>query len=226
MLFWAMAEAVARFKSNFARNRPTLSPKTRFIVYCEGSTTEPGYFNALRRSYRSALIDVEIQPTGAPRTIAEKAVERAKKEGLAKGVKARPKSSFESKDQVWAVFDRDEHESFDIAIELCTRHGVNIGRSNPCFEVWLILHEEEFHRPDDRHQVCRHLRCLCPEYDPHGAKICNWPKLLEHVEIAEQRASQQLSEREREGAPFGRPSTTVGALAEAIRKAAAASTPK
>jgi RloB-like protein len=188
--------------------------------------TEPGYFDALKRSRKSALIDVEIQPSGAPKTIAEKAVERAKSEGLAKSAKARPKNSFESRDQVWAVFDRDEHDSFDMAIELCARNGVHIGRSNPCFEVWLILHEEEFHRPDDRHQVCRHLGLLRPEYDPNAAKTCDWPKLLERVEIAEQRASRQLLERAKEGDPFGRPSTTVGALVAAIRDAADASTPK
>ena len=217
---------MVRSKSRFARPKPKRQPKRRFIIYCEGVNTEPGYFNALRRLQKNALIGVELLPSGAPKTIAEKAVERAKKEGVAKGGKTRPKNSFEALDQVWAVFDRDEHEFFDIAIELCARHGVRIGRSNPCFEIWLILHEEEFDRPDNRHQVCRHLRSLRPEYDPNGAKTCAWSKLLERVEIAEQRASRQLLAREREGAPFGPPSTTVGALSRAIRDAAETSAPK
>ena len=48
----------------------------------------------------------------------------------------RSKDSFEENDQVWAVFDRDEHPRFDEAIALCDGHGVLVGRSNPCFELW------------------------------------------------------------------------------------------
>jgi hypothetical protein len=88
------------------------------------------------------------------------------------------------------------------------------------------LHEEGFDRPDDRHQVCRHLRSLRPEYDPDGSKICDWNKLLENVEVAEQRASKQLLARDNEGDPFGPPSNTVGELTAAIRTAAKASMPK
>jgi hypothetical protein len=179
------------------------------MIYCEGKNTEPGYFKALERSLRSAIIDVEVQRTGAPKTIAEDAIARPMEEGLARGSRKRPENSFERDDQVWAVFDRDEHEPFDEVIELCERQGVRIGRSNPCFEVWLILHEEEFERPDDRHQVCRHLRELRPEYDPYGAKTCDWQKMIGRVEAAEDRASTQLRHRVSEGTPFGPPSTTV-----------------
>ncbi len=211
---------MARTKSRFTRAKPTRSPKRRFIIYCEGKNTEPGYFKALERSLKTAIVDVSIEPTGAPKTIASRAVARAKSELLARGSRRKPENSFELGDQVWAVFDRDEHDSFDAAVEHCVRHGVGVGRSNPCFEVWLILHEEDFHRPDDRHQVCRHLHSLHPAYDPVGAKTCDWAKLVANVEQAENRAERQLVERTNEGAPFGRPSTTVGKLTKAIRTAA------
>jgi hypothetical protein len=193
------------------------------MIYCEGKNTEPGYFKALERSLRSAIIDVQVQPTGAPKTIAEEAIARAKEEGLARGSRKRPENSFERNDQVWAVFDRDEHEPFDEVVELCERQGVKGGRSNPCFEIWLILHEEEFERPDDRHQVCRRLRELRPEYDPNGAKTCDWQRMLLNVKSAEDRASVQLAHRVAEGDPFGPPSTTVGQLTKAIRDAASTS---
>jgi hypothetical protein len=197
------------------------APRRRFVVYCEGRNTEPAYFDALKRSFTNALIDLEVIPTGVPMTIAEHAVVRAKREGLARGSR-KPRNSFELADQVWAVFDRDEHPNFSEAITLCERYGVKIGRSNPCFEIWLILHEEDYQRPDDRHQVCRHLRTLRREYDPNGDKTCDCAEMIARVEIAEQRASSQLTQRENEGAPYGRPSTTVGALTFAIREAARA----
>ena len=60
-------------------------PKRRFILFCEGKNTEPQYFKALKRVRSSTLIALEIVPdVGAPMTIAEKAIERAKLTGLGK----------------------------------------------------------------------------------------------------------------------------------------------
>jgi hypothetical protein len=46
-------------------------------------------------------------------------------------------------DQVWCVFDRDEHPNFAKAIDLADRHGINLAISNPCLELWVILHFED-----------------------------------------------------------------------------------
>jgi hypothetical protein len=88
---------MARVKSRLARARPTRSPRRRFIIYCEGKKTEPGYFHALEGFLKSAIIDVEVEPTGVPKTIAEAAVARARREGLAKGSRRKPENSFELK---------------------------------------------------------------------------------------------------------------------------------
>jgi len=215
---------MARNKADLQRRKPVRAPRRRFIIYCEGENTEPSYFHALKRILRYALIDIETNPVGAPMTTAERAVERAKREGLAKGSK-KPKDSFAQHDQVWAVFDRDEHPNFDAAVALCDGKGVKVGRSNPCFELWLILHFVLHDASDDRHQLARRLRELRPEYDPHGAKSCNWDELIPNVETAEANAARLLEKREAEGAPHGRPSTTVGALTSEIRKAAKDSKP-
>lgn len=44
--------------------------------------------------------------------------------------------------QIWCMFDRDEHPNFDRAIDLANRHGINLAISNPCIELWFILHFE------------------------------------------------------------------------------------
>jgi hypothetical protein len=45
--------------------------------------------------------------------------------------------------QIWCMFDRDEHPNFDRAIDLANRHGINLAISNPCIELWFILHFED-----------------------------------------------------------------------------------
>ncbi len=213
---------MARRDTDLKRAKAKREPKRRFIIYCEGENTEPGYFRALQHSFgRDALIELDIIPTGQPMPVALRATTRAEAEGLTKRSRAH-KDSFEERDQIWAVFDRDEHTDFDEAVAICASKNVRVGRSNPCFEVWLILHEQDFHRPDHSRAVCRHLHTLRPEYDPDGAKVCAWGELLARVEVAEVRATNQLAQRENDGAPFSAPSTTVGHLTAAIRAAAEA----
>ena len=166
------------------------------------------------------MIEIKIHPgVGVPYTIAEKAVEHARELGLDPRSR-RKRDSFEDHDQVWAVFDRDEHPRFKEAVELCRNKGVGVGRSDPCFELWLILHECDYDRQNNRHEVQAELRRLRPEYEIDGAKTPDCEDLIARVEDAERRAEKQLHRREEEDRPFGNPSTTVGQLTGAIREAA------
>lgn len=202
------------------RRRHRREPRRRFIIYCEGEKTEPAYFDALKRACAEALIEVEtIAPAGVPYTLARAAVGRARELGLSRRSR-KPLDSFEERDEVWAVFDRDEHPRYQEAVALCSGVGIGVGRSDPCFELWLILHEQDFDKPDGRHAVQAHLRRLRPEYDPEKRKMPNCADLFARVDEAEWRAGRQLERRENEGNPYGRPSTTVAHLTRAIRDAA------
>lgn len=205
---------------NPRRRGPQQEPKQRFILFCEGKNTEPAYFGALRRAYRGTLISIEaVGDLGVPRTIAEKAVEHTRALGLNRRSR-RKKDSFEENDQVWAVFDRDEHPHFDEAVALCERGGVHVGRSNPCFELWLILHEMDHDREENRHEMQKILESLRPEYDRDSGKTPNCDEMLARVEDAEERGERQLQNREQDLKPYGNPSTTVGRLTRAISEAA------
>ena len=195
-------------------------PKRRFVLFCEGRNTEPAYFKAIRSVYRNALISVETHGgAGVPRTIAEKAAEEAGKN------RRRKKDSFEKDDQVWAVFDRDEHPRFDEAVRLCEASGVRVARSNPCFELWLILHERDYDRPQNRRDMQRKLERLRPEYEINGDKTPDCADLVTRVEEAERRGEELLRKRKEGGDPYGNPSTTVGRLTRAIREASDAASP-
>ena len=201
-----------RSTPNLKRKNPRLEPKRRFSLFCEGENTETEYFKAIRRICSSTLISVETHGgVGVPYTIATKAIEHAKLR--------RKKDSYEERDQVWAIFDRDEHPRFKEAVMKCEEQNVGVGRSNPCFELWLILHEQDYDRAEDRHAMQKRLAQLRPEYDPDGSKTPDCADLVKRVEAAEQRGEQQLRNRESGGDPYGNPSTTVGRLTRAIREA-------
>lgn len=200
------------------RRRPIREPRSRFVIFCEGRNTEPAYFLAIGQRFRNALISIEtVGGAGAPSTIADKAIEYIR-EG--RNDRRWRLGAYERGDRVWAVFDRDDHPHFDEAVEKCHRFNVGVARSDPCFEVWLLLHLQDFDKLDGRLGVQQALRKLRPEYDPDGSKTLDANSLVDLIETAELRAMRQLARREREGVPFGRPSTTAGALTTEIREAA------
>ena len=205
-----------RHTPDLKRRGPRHEPKRRFVLFCEGARTEPAYFDAIKRGCASTLIAVEIVgAAGVPMTIAERAVEEAN----IRGRRRRKRDSFEEDDEIWAVFDRDRHPHFKDAVTRCERHGVGVARSDPCFELWLILHERDYDRPCDRREAQRELERLRPEYAGSGSKTPDCADMVRRVEEAEKRAEAQLHLREEEDAPFGNPSTTVFRLTRAIRDA-------
>ena len=192
------------------------------MLFCEGRNTEPAYFKALRRhAFPNTLVDVKIAPgVGVPMTIAKCAKECAKSQRRNK-----KGASFAENDSVWAVFDRDKHPRFDEAVNLCREHDIDVARSDPCFELWLVLHEQDYDKPCSCDEVQRKLEDLRPEYDRNSAKMPDCDNLMNRIEEAEQRAERQLSRRREEGCPCGNPSTTVFQLTRAIRVADEAARP-
>jgi hypothetical protein len=107
--------------------------RTTFRVYSEGTSTEPEYIDALRRLpvfTDSVSIDILVEESGAsPMTLVEMACE-AKRAGL-------------DIDYFWCVYDIEcpqPHPYLDRALDMATANGVFLAISNPCFELWLILH--------------------------------------------------------------------------------------
>lgn len=40
----------------------------------------------------------------------------------------------------WIIFDRDQVKNFDEIIKNAENHGINVGWSNPCFEIWMFAY--------------------------------------------------------------------------------------
>lgn len=106
----------------------------RFLIVCEGTKTEPNYFKALIDNYISAVREVMIEGGGRA-TVS--LVDRTQK----------IKSELERKnamffDRVWVVFDKDDFDDFNEAIEKAQNFGFNSAWTNEAFELWYYLHFE------------------------------------------------------------------------------------
>lgn len=190
-----------------------LEKRPVFYIFCEGEKTEPDYFRALKESLiPNSKLNLKFPYSGAvPYTIATQAVEF--KSRLQRQVR-----SFKRHDQVWAVFDRDHHHKFNEAVRLCRNNDVLIGRSNPCFEIWLILHLQDYDALDDNAQdVKSHFRKLLRS-QKKWKKDNYYSELVKYVEDAESRAIDQMKRRRQDNNEYGVPSTTVGHLTVAIRR--------
>src|SRR4029077_3590037 len=188
------------------------NPKAKITIVSEGRLTEPDYFYALARACGALVsFDIEIEKAaGVPLSVVNKAIDLLPH--------LRRMTSFSHKDTVWAVFDRDQHPNFDEAINKGNEAGVNIAFSNPCFELWLVLHFQDWDRPMGRHEMQGELRKLVPTYDPNGGKRADFTFLADGVEAASHRGRQMEQRRIDERNSRGNPVTTVFYLVDHMRQ--------
>jgi hypothetical protein len=197
-----------------ARKRGTRPTYDRILIVSEGEKTEPQYFEDIRIQNSIPSAHIKVLPSRAgtsPRLV----VDFAEETFLAT-------KAFE---RVYAVFDRDDHESYRDALARARaldgkyrndeRHEVVFKAvpSVPCFELWLLLHYEEVHAFYHRTDILDHLRWHIPGYQKGTTGIY---QLTEpHIELAVQRA-QRLQARFR-AATGTDPFTGVGELVELLR---------
>lgn len=111
---------------------------TRHLIVCEGKETEPRYFEGLKAALRTAdgrKVAVVVRGSGK-HTL-----------GLLEYAEEVCRYAPDSFDHVWLVFDKDDFsaDEFDrVGREcaatlgsVCTFHAL---WSNPCFEIWPLLH--------------------------------------------------------------------------------------
>jgi hypothetical protein len=101
------------------------------LIVCEGEKTEPNYFDDVRRYFHvQREFCIVIGRCGDPRSV----VQRAKREKIA------AESIDEPFDEIWVVFDRDDVAGVENAIQMARDNDFNVAFSNPCFELWYLLH--------------------------------------------------------------------------------------
>ena len=69
-------------------------------------------------------------------------------------------------------------------------NGIGVARSNPCFEVWLILHLVDYDLQDDRDHVKDGFQRLLLEHGLELAGNAMFERLMAAIEDAEKRADK------------------------------------
>ena len=55
----------------------------------------------------------------------------------------------------WLVFDRDEVKDFDKKISQAKKEKINVGWSNPCFEIWMYAYWGSMPNMQNSQECCR-----------------------------------------------------------------------
>jgi len=118
-------------------------------------------------------------------------------------------------DSVWYVFDVDEHPFVPESKQQAKAHAINLAVSNPCFELWFLLHFQDQTAHIERQTVQR----LCREHMPDYQKTppCDVLRPLQNGAI--QRAIRLGTWQESRGNAGGNPSTGVYSLVQQIQAA-------
>ncbi len=136
------------------------SPKKAELIVCEGSTTEPAYFNALKQKLRLHAVKVDVigEEFSEPINIVEFAITK-KKKGVTLGI---PYS------KVWCVVDVEvpPHRTLGDAWEKASNiKDLELILTNPFFEYWFLLHFKKvttpFNKDKDLHDM---LKKVHPSY--------------------------------------------------------------
>jgi len=118
-------------------------PTRVVIISCEGTNTEPEYFEAIKEKLKdniSSLIEIELAPkpsnASEPKDVLDNLEAFVEKYDFNKG-----------HDSLWLVCDREKviarktgKRGLLEVIPLCEAKGYSIALLNPLFEFWLLLH--------------------------------------------------------------------------------------
>lgn len=196
-----------RTRAKDLRRKVATRPERRTVViFCEGKESEPDYLNGVKRLpevRQNTAVDIEIAPErDVPLPLVAAAVRRKQDDEV---------------DEVWCVFDVEApqpHPNLERAMQLARKHGVQVAVSNPCFELWLILHHQEhsaFLSTKDAERLRETL-------DGGSGKHVDPDRYLPRRRQAADRASALAQRHAHNGLsfPHDNPSSTVGDLLAAV----------
>lgn len=128
-----------RHYGNYSRNEGALESRL-IVIAAEGECTEKIYFEALRAFARNSRVHIKIlerdeehKHNSAPEYVLEQLR------------KYKSENALEPDDELWLVIDRDDWKqaALRVVAQKCVQdEAMHLALSNPCFELWLMLHLE------------------------------------------------------------------------------------
>ncbi|MCS4593320.1 RloB family protein [Brevibacterium sediminis] len=229
----------SRFRSSASKAR-----KRKFIVLVEGETTETAYLDFVQSTVANQNIEISVLTPGSARstlfsharseleTLANEGRKLLKSEGRKDKAEDLSQALLSNEvGEVWIVCDVDDeaesikqlrpvpehqrtHDDLDEAVPY-----VRWAVSNPCFEVWLIWHFEDYSNPGVRsiaQKICKDRRILSGA----NGKVLDRSRLTpENTELAISRA-KHMRKRHSEISTFPNdvPSSDMDLLVEALQR--------
>ncbi len=114
------------------------------VIAGEGRYTESIYFNAVKNKLRAPNVHVEVLDRNSDESSPE-SVHRQVADFMRQ-------YNIEDDDELWLVIDRDrwQERMLSQVAQLCAQNShLHFCMSNPCFELWLLLHLEDVEQYDD-----------------------------------------------------------------------------
>ncbi|MCX8500400.1 MAG: RloB family protein [Alphaproteobacteria bacterium] len=168
------------------RLKSTIAVNPLVLIVCEGEATEVNYFREIFQEFRVNKRTYScIHAEGTqPLKVVNSAIKHCGKN-----------SDWE---YVFCVFDRDDHPGYDQAIKKAQNQVLKnatgkqiefkVIPSNPCFELWLLLHYQEQNREDRRDIIVSKLEKHLKDYEKGGAGLFTQTKA--DWQLAASRAEQ------------------------------------
>jgi hypothetical protein len=140
------------------RRASAIGQRRSLLVFTEGLRTEPGYLRRWHQLHRERAV-LDIDPFhGPPLRLVERAAARK-----AADLRGARRSQGPAYGEYWCVFDVDEHPGIGRALRLAEARGINVALSNPCIELWFVLHSQDqrasVHRADAQRAAADLLGC-------------------------------------------------------------------
>ena len=176
-------------------------------VHSEGTVTEPSYLRHMTRGNRKVTLTFGRGGMG-PLSLVDRARADIRE-------RTRRNATLEF-DEIWVVFDIDQHPYVNQAREEARNSDVQTAISNPCFELWLLLHIEEHNRAIDRRAAQSRAKKL-GLIDKKSIEPSAWPSLDDNYTTARTRAIKLDQRHEGDGSPrFSNPSSNVWRLVDRL----------
>lgn len=164
--------------------------KPNFFVFCEGET-EIAYVKFLRSLYRAPI---QVIPKKGKSNISEDYIERSKNEYVRTG-----------QDRVFLMYDLDVDGMLEHLLKI---PNAELLVSNPCIELWFLLHYQEQKVEITSEKCIQKLHKVSKGFRKGGLSEEEKKVLAENRELAVDRAKKQ--------AEYHNTSTTVFKLLEKL----------
>lgn len=136
-----------RLKKSFTRKSGVRDARL-IVIATEGELTEKTYFQGVAKKFRNSGVHVEILSNSNGMSDPAHRLDELNK--------FKRSYKINKDDELWLVCDVDRWgpRKLSTVNTLCRQKGYHLSVSNPCFELWLLIHHVTLNEIEDIDQIC------------------------------------------------------------------------